>query len=207
MTCVECPVCVFGRVVPSCRAVQGVVKVRKMEIEAVVKYDPRLEKWLAKRRRREAVTAEVLSNTDLVACILQFNVGLSTFASASAVSRAWLQACRSDEGVLRSVALYQGGLTKAALMRLFALPSHDADALPRTSHARHGGGRFFLYREPAVDALLGAAGMEAWRCRLRARTQSQGSPSLMRPLRPRYSPRRAPWQEEDRLHALVQPVG
>ena len=151
--------------------------------------------------------AEVLSNTDLVACILQFNVGPSTFAATSAVSRVWLQACRSDEGVLRSVALYQGGMTKAALMRLFALPSHDADALPRTSHARHGGGRFFLYREPAVDVLLGAAGMEAWRYRLRARVRLQRSPVLMWPLRPHYSPRRAPWQEEDRLHALVQPVG
>ena len=181
----------------------------KMEIEAtpMVKHDPLVEAFFAKRRRRAAVTAEVLSNADLVACILRFNVGPSTFALASVVSRAWLQACRSDEGVLGSVALYTGGLTKAALMRLFALTSHDADALPRTAHARRGGGRYFLYREPAVHALLGAAGMEAWRCRLRDRSQSQFPPRLMWPWQPPYSTRRAPWQEEDRLHALVQPVG
>ena len=172
---------------------------REME-EAMVKYNTPLESWLAKRRRREAATAAVLSNADLVACILRGNVGPSTFAAASMVGRAWLQACRSDEGVLRSVALYQGGLTKAALMCLFALPSRDADALPRTSHARHGGGGFFLYREPAVDALLGAAGIEAWHCRLRARAQSQWTPPLMW-TSPSRQPRRAPWQEEDRLHA------
>ena len=174
-------------------------RAHKME-EFVATDDPRLESWFARRRRREAVTAAVLSNADLVACILRGNVGPSTFAAASAVSRAWLQACRADEGVLRSVALYQGGLTKAALMRLFALSSCEADALPHTSHARHGGGCFFLYREPAVDALLGAAGMEAWRCRLRARAQSQWTPRLAWPL-PTRQPRRAPWQEEERLHA------
>ena len=164
--------------------------------------NPRVVEWLAKRRRRDEATAEVLSNPDLVASILRGNVGPTTFAAAGAVSRAWLQACRFDEGVLHSVALYQAGLTKAALMRLFALSSHDADALPRTSHARHGGGHFFLYREPAVDALLGAAGMEAWRYRLHARAQLQGSTNIMRSRsRPRCAPRRAPWQEEDWLHA------
>jgi len=156
--------------------------------------------WCAKRRRARAAASAVLSNPDLVACILR-HTGPSTFAVASQVCHAWLVACRYDESVLRAVALYQGGLNKAKLTHLFAISWREADALPRTKHARAGGGAYFVYREPAVDSLLSRGGMAAWRQRLRARAESPWSPFVLWPTPP-CPPRRAPWQEEERLHLL-----
>jgi hypothetical protein len=159
--------------------------------------------YVARRRRRVAATNAALSNPDIVACILRGNVGPSTFAVASEVCRAWLAVCRSDATVLRDVAMFQGGLTKAKLKHLFAISDRAADALPRTLHARHGGDTYQLYRAPAVDKLLGADGMAAWRLRLRERAASQWSPFLLWPP-PACPPRRAHWQEEARLHAIAK---
>ena len=153
------------------------------------------EAYFARRRRRNAVTNEALSNPDIVACVLRGNVGPSTFASASAVSRVWLSACRSDESVLRGVALFQGELTRAKITHLFAILDREANALP---HERRSG---CLFGAPAVDALLSGDGMAAWRRRLRERAEAPWSPFLLWPFPP-PPPRRAPFQEEERLHAL-----
>lgn len=156
--------------------------------------------YVARRQRRVAVINEALSNPDIVACILRGNVGPSTFAVASEVSRVWLGVCRSDETVLRAVALFQGGLTKAKLIHLFA--TREVDALPRTQHALARGGAYYLYRAPAIDMLLGADGMSAWRRRMRERADSPWCPFMLWPPPP-PPPRRAPCQEEERLHALI----
>ena len=45
-------------------------------------------------------------------------LGLTGFDAACLVCKTWLNVCRSDERVLRGVALYQGGLAKSAFMKL-----------------------------------------------------------------------------------------
>ena len=147
--------------------------------------------------RRAAATREALSNPDILACILRNNVGPSTFAAVSEVCRAWRAVCRSDPTVLRAVALYQGGLTRAKLVHLFAITQNAAKSLPFVAHTRYDGATCYIYSAPAVDALLCNSGMEAWRIRLQARA---GSPVGLWPPPPR-PPRRAHWQEEARLHA------
>eukprot|EP00966_Prymnesium_polylepis_P291044 6721769-Prymnesium_polylepis.1 len=54
-------------------------------------------------------------------------------------------------------------------MKLFALSSQEADALPRSTHRRFGGGTYFIYRIDAIDTLLANNGMEEWRKRLHNR--------------------------------------
>ena len=156
--------------------------------------------YITHRKRRVTVTNEALSNPDVLTCILRGNVGPSTFAAVSEVSRGWRAVCRSDITVVRAVALYQGGLTMAKLMHLFAITQNQAKGLPHTAHARYDGGTCYLYSAPAVDALLSPSGMEAWRLRLHARAESSGSPFKLWPPPP-CPPRRAHWQEEARLHA------
>lgn len=162
--------------------------------------------WCAKRQRTRAAANAVLCNSDLVACILRGNVGPSTFAAASEVSRVWLAACRQDSTVLRAVALYQGGLTKSKLIHLFAIAGRKIEDLPHTTHARRGGGTYSLYCGPAVDKLLSNDGAAAWRLRLQARAQSPWSLSVLWPPPP-CPPRRAHWQEEARLHAQSRQKG
>ena len=112
------------------------------------------ESYLARRKRRVAVTNEALSNRDILAYVLRGNVGPSTFAAVSEVCRAWRAVCRSDATVVRAVALYQGGLTMAKLTHLFAITQNQAKGLPHAAHARYGGGAYYLFSAPAVDALL-----------------------------------------------------
>ena len=127
----------------------------------------------SRQHRANIAIAHVVSDPDLVCLILRGNVGVSTFGSASLVCRVWLQVCRSDAQLLRGVALYTDGLTKGALMKLFAVSSSTADALPRTTHKRYGGGHYFLYRQDAVDAILADGGMATWRDRLSARAATR----------------------------------
>jgi len=111
----------------------------------------------------------VVSDEDLVALILSQGIGPASFTAVSLVCKSWLCVCRSDERVLRGVALYQGGLTKGAFMKLFAITSKEADGLPRSSHKRWGGGSYFLYRGDAVDAVLAAGGIKEWQKRIHFR--------------------------------------
>ena len=158
-----------------------------------------MDAQLARQRRREAAWDAVFTNTDLVAHILRGHIGPSTLAAVSEVCHAWRAVCRTDERLLRSVALYQGGMTKAKLVHLFALPSRQANALPHSMHARKGGGLYLLFHAPAIDELLGPAGMQAWRQRLQSRAMSPWN--YWTP--PAPPPRRTPWQEEERLHRLA----
>jgi hypothetical protein len=80
----------------------------------------------------------VLADADLVGVILAGNVGPSSFAAVSCVCRTWATVCKTDERVVRGAALYTGGLTKSALMNLFAISSQEADGLPRSTHKLWG---------------------------------------------------------------------
>ena len=62
-------------------------------------------------------------------------------------------------------------MTKGVFMKLFAISSREADALPHAKRMRWGGGVYFLYREDAVDAILAAGGIKAWRNRLTLRAE------------------------------------
>jgi hypothetical protein len=144
------------------------------------------------RRARWAAGEAVLCNPDLVSHILSGTVGPSTYFAASHVSRAWRAACRAGETLLRLVALYQGGLTKTAFTRLFALTPREADGFPRTSHRRGGGGVYYIYGESAVDSVLAPGGFARWHQRLANRpAASTGRPAA------------DAWEVEDRLHARV----
>ena len=147
-------------------------------------------------RTRIAIDA-VVSDVNLVALILAGNIGPSGFAAASMVCKSWLSVCREDERVLRWVAAYQGGLTKCVFMKLFAVSSQEADALPRAKRLRFGGGHYFLYRADAVDAVLAAGGIKAWRDRLRV---SCKSPCIAR-WPSQQSGVRLSSQQEERLRA------
>lgn len=138
----------------------------------------------------------VVSDDDLVALILSHGIGPASFTAASLVCKSWLRVCRSDERVLRGVALYQGGLTKGAFMKLFAITSKEADGLPRSSHKRLGGGSYFLYRSNAVDAILAAGGIKEWRKRLLFRGEN---PCIVGSMQQPNCFRRDCWLEE-RLH-------
>ena len=150
-----------------------------------------------KIQRTQAAIDAVVSDDDLLALILSQGIGPASFTAASLACKSWLSVCRSDERILRGVALYQGGLTKGAFMKLFALTSKEADALPRSSHRRYGGGSYFLYRGDAVDAVLAAGGIKGWQKRLRFRAEH---PCIIGWLQKPDCFRLASWREE-RLHA------
>ena len=139
---------------------------------------------------------DVVSDPDLISLILIGNVGPSTFATASLVSKAWRGVCMSDERIVRSIAWYQGGLTKGVFTKLFALSSSSADILPRTSHRRYAGGIYFLYHETAVDAVLKAGGVERWRERLRLQADRPRARRCLQNYRSMHSV----FQQEERLH-------
>ena len=158
---------------------------------------------LSRQHRASVAVAHVVSSPDLVCLILRGNVGVSGFGSASLVCKVWLQVCRSDVQLLRGVALYTDGLTKGAFMKLFAVSSSAADALPRTTHKRYGGGQYFLYRQDAVDAILSDGGMVAWRDRLSARAATRQFVAW--PVRPAQPPSvRGTSGQEERLRARAE---
>lgn len=158
--------------------------------------------WNPLQRRRRAVSA-VVSDSDLMSLILRDTIGPSAFATASMVCKVWLSVCRSDEAVLRGVALYQGGLTKSLFTKLFAVAPREADALPHTTCKRFGGGSYFLYRRDAVDAVLAAGGINEWRVRLRLHAENPCTVPL--PAKP--SCLRLAVQKEERLHRQASQCG
>ena len=142
------------------------------------------------RRARRAAIDAILSDPDMVVYVLKGNVGPSTFSTASLVCKTWRSACLADEALLRAVAEYQGALTKTAFVRLFAVSWRDVAKLPHEQYARYA-----LFGPAAVDAAL-AAGLEAWRQRLRARASSP----YYKPLGPTHLSGTA-HEHEERLHA------
>jgi len=151
-----------------------------------------------KRQRTRLAVSSVVLSPDLVTLILTDNIGPITFAAASLVCKVWLSVCRSDAAVLRGVALYQGGLTKHVFTKLFAVTYREAEALPHTTHKRHGGGTYFLYREAAVNAVL-ARGVGEWRRRLRLRSENE---CIIRrsPQHQQFPACRRALQKEEHLH-------
>ena len=121
------------------------------------------------KRDRWAAGNAVLSNPDLVCCILSGGIGPSTYFAATLVCKSWRDACRSDETLLRLVALYQGGLTRGMFTRLFALTTREARDIPHTTHKRFQGGTYYLYSKDAVDCILAPGGFVKWRERLDSR--------------------------------------
>ena len=130
----------------------------------------------------------VLSNYDLVAYMLKGSIGPSTYFAASLVSKAWHTACRSDETLLRLVALYQGGLTRTVFRRLFLLSQNEVSALPHIIRRRPVTGDYFVYGEEAVRRVLDGDGFDQWKGRL------SKAPIM------RWQPPRLSWAMEERLH-------
>lgn len=157
---------------------------------------------LQRRRNTRVAISAVVNNVDLLSIIMCGNTGPSGLNAASLVCKTWLSVCRTDERVLRSVALYQGGVTKSVFMQLFAVTSKQADDLPRTKHSRFGSGAqyYYLYREVAVDAVLAAGGMPALRERLRLRGDS-AQPTAYRSPSMRIEIIHLTAAQEGRLHA------
>ena len=86
------------------------------------------------RRERAAALAEaVFGNADVMFCVLNGNVGTSTYVACAAVNKACLHLCDFSEELLRSVALYCGGLTKTVFCGLFAVTWTDALRSCRTA--------------------------------------------------------------------------
>jgi hypothetical protein len=73
---------------------------------------------------------------------------------------------------MRTVALYQGGITKGIFCGLFALLPKDASALPHTAHRRTRGGTYLIYGSEAIDRVLTWEGMPALRLRIAKRARS-----------------------------------
>lgn len=138
-------------------------------------------------RDRWAAGIAVLSNPDLVFCILRGTIGPSTYFAATLVCRAWRDACRTNETLLRLVALYQGGLTRSMFTRLFALTAREAREMPHTTRRRAQGGTYYLYEAAAVDCVLATDGFARWRQRLERRPVATRSVHTS-------------WELEDQLH-------
>ena len=170
---------------------------REIENSLIWRQKGNRRSYMNRDQRVRIAIGAVVSDVDLVALILAGNIGPSGFAAASLVCKSWLSVCREDERVLRGVAAYQGGLTKGVFMKLFAVSSQEADALPRAKRLRFGGGHYFLYRADAVDAVLAAGGIKAWRDRLRV---SCKSPCIAR-WPSQQSGVRLSSQQEERLRA------
>ena len=121
------------------------------------------------KRDRWAAGAAVLSNPDLVFCVLSSGIGPSTYFAATLVWKSWRDACIADETLLRLVALYQGGLTRGMFTRLFALTTLEAREVPHTTRKRAQGGTYYLYGADAVVCVLAPGGFVKWRQRLGSR--------------------------------------
>ena len=129
----------------------------------------------------------VVTDLDLVSHIFRGNIGPSTYVTAATVCKAWHSACRNDPRVLRSVALYQGGLTTTAFCGLFAIPWKSAIRhFPHEMRMRiRDGFEYRLFSDAAVDKVLDAVceydGIRGVRERLASRSR----------LRPCHPPPRA----------------
>ena len=105
-----------------------------------------------------AAADAVFGNADIVFCILNGNVGPSTYTACAALNKTASHLCRSSEQLLRSVALYCGGLTKTVFCDLFAMRGDEAAVLPHCTHVRWKGGVYCMYGADAVDPRSHARG-------------------------------------------------
>lgn len=136
---------------------------------------------LITRCGRHAATSAVLFDENLLGAILEGNIGPSGFAAVALVCRAWRDLCRTNERLLRAVALYTGGLTRTLFTCLLVVSKTLADALPRETGLRRGGGEYHLYGAPAVDTVLREhGGIRGWCERLRERGRSDARRAQVR---------------------------
>ena len=156
--------------------------------------------------------------SDLVARILCGNVGVSTYVNASMVSRTWRDACTRDEPLLRSVALYSGGMTKTLFGGLFALYPNELRAVTHTTRKKqYSPAVYCVYASVAVDEALqllgGLGGLHARRTSSEYRDYvlmlqhikrcSQLEYANPRTVRVSGKKRMRQWQIEDMYHAKV----
>ena len=155
------------------------------------------------RRERAAALAEaVFGNADVMFCVLNGNVGTSTYVACAAVNKACLHLCRFSEELLRSVALYCAGLTKTVFCGLFAVTWTDAAKLPHSVCARRTGGVYCVYGADAVQAVLcRPGGMHVLRERQRLRLVAVGMTSCVQVACEQRRSLRS-WELEERLHRL-----
>lgn len=125
----------------------------------------------AKRRidLRRAVASNgdlVALNGDLVELMLHHALtDVSTYVAASRVCRLWHDICASNEALLRLVALSQNALTRTVFRGLFALTGAEAAAYAHSRHRSLSGYTYYLYRKPAIEAVLRDGGIAAVRKR------------------------------------------
>lgn len=151
-----------------------------------------------------SAVAAVMSNADLVSEFLTGTIGPSTLVAASRVCKLWHSVCRSDERVLRLVALYQGGVTKSVFCGMFALAPCEADGMTHTTRRRRKGGLYHLFGDAAVADAMARGGMAGLRARLTKRANTAARRSHPYPV---SSVRRTWLQQarlEDMLHAHVR---
>jgi hypothetical protein len=110
----------------------------------------------------------VLANHDLLRLLLSGTVGPSSYATLAQTCCALRDFLYADAQVLRSAALYSGGLTKDVFCALFCLRGEHVDALFPYAQ-RH---RFRLFGADAVDCALRSADPMTDR-RLRLRVDAQ----------------------------------
>jgi hypothetical protein len=123
-------------------------------------------------RRTSGAARAVLENDDLLAWILS-HTDATGFVTAGRVARQWRAVCHRDASLVIAAAR-TSFLTKRVLVGLLGLSSTEADALPRQTLARRGGGVMHVYPSEVVDrAWLVVGGAEAWRARLVGRAGFQ----------------------------------
>jgi hypothetical protein len=154
------------------------------------------------RRPRSGAIEAVLCNEDLLAHILGGHIGPTTLVAVSRVCKAWHSMVRTNETVLRMVALYQGGLTKTIFCGLFAVMPREAVSLPHAMHRRRNGGSYYLFGKPAIDEILAKGGMLAMRDRLAKRSKAIARGRVLYELQNGRSRTEQIWLE-DRLHARL----
>ena len=155
------------------------------------------------RQLRSGAMEAVLSNEDLLAHVFGGNIGPTTFVAISRVCKSWHSVARTNEMVLRMVALYQGGLTKTVFCGLFALTPREAVLLPHSVHRRRNGGPYHLFRKAAIDETLAQGGMQAMRERLANRSKAIARGWALYEL-PNARSTLKQIELEDRLHARVR---
>lgn len=110
-------------------------------------------------QRKGVVAESVFGNPDLVERILLGHVGVITFVCASEFNRTCRRVCRTSLPLLRSVAIYVGGLKPAELAGFTAITADKLslmahkNEIPRLVVKQKRGGANHFYTEAAIDAL------------------------------------------------------
>lgn len=118
-----------------------------------------------------AAMLAVTENGDLMRLVLA-KLEPRSYVYASRVCKQWRDVCR-DATLAIGSAKAAAWLTKRVMMGMLGLSSAEADALPRETHRRYGGGVMYVYPCDAVDEAWDrfVKSDAAWRARLEKRSQ------------------------------------